>query len=222
MTVLNPWLIFPQFYAYLTYCFAQLAHNFKVVFLIDHTTLWQEFMMHHTIAIEENSEQNLNIWPNLTCILRSRLFWTLPLGWLGFGFNIIAIHLWFATSYDVFEQFWIVVEHRQQRPDRCPCDVVFAQNFAILEQSSLPQVSWIAWHGPNDVPISSAISQIAIRRLTKLIFFTASIFSSVVDALRRRGCHSLNRLSYNWTCVLLMVDSPNVVVSISNLLAHLI
>ena len=29
--------------------------------LIDRTTLWQEFMMHHAIAIEENSEQNLHI-----------------------------------------------------------------------------------------------------------------------------------------------------------------
>ena len=39
--------------------FAQSAHNFKVAFVIDRTTLWEEFMMHHFIAIEENSEQNL-------------------------------------------------------------------------------------------------------------------------------------------------------------------
>ena len=30
-------------------------------FLIDSTTLWQELMMHHAIAIEENNEQNLHI-----------------------------------------------------------------------------------------------------------------------------------------------------------------
>ena len=40
---------------------AQSAHNFKVVFLINRTTLWQEFMLHHSIAIEDNSEQNLHI-----------------------------------------------------------------------------------------------------------------------------------------------------------------
>ena len=43
------------------------AYNFKVVFLINRTTLWQEFMMHHTIANEENSEQFLYIRPNLKC-----------------------------------------------------------------------------------------------------------------------------------------------------------
>ena len=42
-------------------CLAQSAYNFKVVLLIDRTTLEQEFMMYHAIAIEENSEQNLYI-----------------------------------------------------------------------------------------------------------------------------------------------------------------
>ena len=78
--VQKPWLSFPQFCEFRTNCFAQLALNFKVVFLIDRTTLWQEFMMHHAIAIEENSEQNLNIWPNLTCFVRSWISWTLSLG----------------------------------------------------------------------------------------------------------------------------------------------
>ena len=52
-------------------CFAPSAHNFKVVFLIDRTTLWQEFMMHPAIAIEDNSPQNLHIWPNLVCFFQS-------------------------------------------------------------------------------------------------------------------------------------------------------
>ena len=51
----------PQFCAFLTNCITQSAHISKLVFLIDRTTLWQEFVMHHTIAIEENSEQNLYI-----------------------------------------------------------------------------------------------------------------------------------------------------------------
>ena len=87
--------------------------NFKVVFLIDRTTLWQEFMMHHAIAIEENSEKNLYIWQNLMCFFRSWLFCTFPLEWLGFGFNIIPIHPWFITSYDLFEQICIVVKRCQ-------------------------------------------------------------------------------------------------------------
>ena len=44
---------------FLTNCFEQSAHNFKVVCLIDRTTLWQEFMMHLAITIEENGEENL-------------------------------------------------------------------------------------------------------------------------------------------------------------------
>ena len=54
-------LVYPQFFVFLTNCFAQSPHNLKVVFLIDRTTLWQEFMIHHAIVIDENSEQNLHI-----------------------------------------------------------------------------------------------------------------------------------------------------------------
>ena len=111
--VQNPWLIFPQFCAFLTNCLPQSAHNFKVLFLIDGTTLWQEFMMHHAIAVEENSDQNLHISPNLTCFFRSWLFSTLPLGWLFFNFNVIAIYPWFVTSYDLLKQIWIVIERRK-------------------------------------------------------------------------------------------------------------
>ena len=87
----------------------------------------------------------------------------------------------------------------------------------------------IAWHEPNDMPTSSATSLVVIRRLSKIIFFTASMFSLVVDVLERPGqasslkssrC-SLNRLYHNWTYVLLIVDSQNTV-DISSVLAHLI
>ena len=56
---------------FLTDCFAQSAHNFIVVVLINRTTLWHEFIMHNAIAIEENSEQNLHIWMNFTWFFRS-------------------------------------------------------------------------------------------------------------------------------------------------------
>ena len=74
-----PWLVFPQFCAFLANCLAQSAHNYKVVFHIDSTTLWQEFMMHHVIAYEENSEHKLHIWPYLICFFRSWLIRTLSL-----------------------------------------------------------------------------------------------------------------------------------------------
>ena len=72
-------------------CVSDELHNFKVVFLINRTSLWQEFMMHHAIAIEENSEQNHHILPNLTFFWRPWLFRMLTLGRLGFGLNTIMI-----------------------------------------------------------------------------------------------------------------------------------
>ena len=55
-------------------------------------------MIHHAIAIEGNTEQNLQIWLNLICSFRSWLFWTLTLRCLGYSFNVITIHPWFVTS----------------------------------------------------------------------------------------------------------------------------
>ena len=106
-------MVFLEFCAFQTNCVAQSTHNVKKAVLIDRTTLLQEFLKHHTIAIEKNSEQNLHFWPNFTCFFRSWLLWTLPLGWLGFGFIVIVIHPWFVTNYDLFEQIWIVIERLQ-------------------------------------------------------------------------------------------------------------
>ncbi|UYV65287.1 K02A2.6-like [Cordylochernes scorpioides] len=39
--------VLPQIRAFLADCFAQIAHNLQVIFLIDRSTLWQELMMHH-------------------------------------------------------------------------------------------------------------------------------------------------------------------------------
>ena len=127
------------FCTFLTNSLTQLAHNFKIVFLIDRSILCQKFMMSHAIAIEENGERNLHIWPNLSCFFQLWLFWTL--GWLGFGFNVIAIHPWFVPSYDLFEQTWIVIEHRQHFLSDFPATLVLLKNVAILEQSLLPHVS---------------------------------------------------------------------------------
>ena len=42
-------------------CFVQSASNFKVVYLVDRTVLWLEFIVHYAFEIEENSEQILYI-----------------------------------------------------------------------------------------------------------------------------------------------------------------
>ena len=38
----------------------------QVVFLIDRLTLWNEFMLNHTMVIEENDKHHLDFWPTLT------------------------------------------------------------------------------------------------------------------------------------------------------------
>ena len=110
---------FTQFWAFLTNCFAQSAHNFKVIFLTDRTTLWQEFMMHHDIAIEENIEKNLYIWPNLTCFFSFLALLDTSIG---------MVRLWFQ-----FNSHTPIIRH-QLWPflSKCPCDVVFAKNLAYL------------------------------------------------------------------------------------------
>ena len=87
---------FPQFYAFLTNSFAQVAHNFKVVFLIDCTTCLQ-FMMNHAITIEENSKQNLHI----------------GLGSSGMSGLWFQCHSHTPMIRHLFEQIWIVVQRRQ-------------------------------------------------------------------------------------------------------------
>ena len=162
--VQNPWLVFTQFCAFLTNSFAQSAHNFQIIFRIDRTTLWQKFIMHHAIAIEENSEQNLHIWRNLMCFFRPWLFWTLALGWLGFSFNVIGIHPWFVAIHPWF--VWANLDHRwtsSPSPERCPATL----------------------------PTSSATSLIVIRLLSKIIFFTASMWWASLFTFFRP---SLNRL----------------------------
>ena len=137
--------------------------NFKVVFLIDRTTLWQEFMMHHAIAIEENSEKNLYIWQNLMCFFRSWLFWTLPFRWLGFGFNIIPIHPWFITSHDFFEEICISSLNVANISWAMSMRHYFCSKFSnfgtiLAAAAFMPETSVkIAWHELNDMPTSSYI-----------------------------------------------------------------
>ena len=144
---------------------------FKFVYLIDLTTLWQEFIMHRAFAIERNSQQNLHIWPNLTCFFRS---WLIGL-WL-------ECHSHTPTTRHQLWPFWANMK-------RCPFYAVFALNLAILKQYSLPHVSCLktsvktSCHKPNDMPTLSATSLTVIQRLSKIISFTATMFPSVVDVL---------------------------------------
>ena len=106
----------------------------------------------------------------------------------------------------------------------CNFGTIFAAAFFMLKHA------YIAWHETNNMPTSSATSLIVIRRLSKIISFTASMFSSLVEVLGRKGWPSsftysrpsLNRLYQNWICVLLLVYSPNATVNISNVLARFI
>ena len=106
-------------------------------------------------------------------------------------------------------------------PKRCPCDVLFAKNSGIFAVAGFMHKTSvkIAWLKPNDMSTSTAISLIVIWWLSKIIFFIASMFSSVVDVLGRSewassltsSWPSLNRLYHNWTCILLIVDSRHLI-----------
>ncbi|MCP6508291.1 hypothetical protein NL478_26350, partial [Klebsiella pneumoniae] len=59
--VQKPIFVLPQIRTFLADCFAQIAYNLQVIFLIYCSTLWQELMMQHAPAIKENCKQNLHI-----------------------------------------------------------------------------------------------------------------------------------------------------------------
>ena len=73
----NSWLVFPQFCTFPTNYFAQAAHNFKVVFLIDRTT--------RTVARIHDAPHHCNRrkqWAKPSHLTEfDVLFWTLALGW---------------------------------------------------------------------------------------------------------------------------------------------
>ena len=93
--VQNPWLLFPQFCAFLTNCCG-----------IGHTTLWLEFIMHNVIAVKENSEQNIHILPKLPFSVLALL--NAFIGGIGLWFQcykhtpMICHQLWY---------FWANLDH---------------------------------------------------------------------------------------------------------------
>ena len=126
--VQNPWLVFLQFCAFLTDCFAPCVRNSNVVFLFNRTNSWCINSWCITpLQLKKTLSKACHIWQNLTCFFRSWPFWTLPLGWLGFAFNAKAKHPRFVTNYDLFKQI------STTSPEHCLCDKIY--------KSSLPHFS---------------------------------------------------------------------------------
>ena len=100
--------------------------------------------------------------------------------------HIIKVHKYFANFLRRFlnRSYKLISEKGQEGLEDVNDDARPAAHF----RTRTPRTSIkIAWHEPNDMPTSSATSLIVIRRLSKIIFFTASMLSSVVDVLGRSG-----------------------------------
>ena len=82
----------------------------------------------------------------------------------------------------------------------------------------------IAWHESNSGNVISNPSNSDSRIIQNHFLHCFNVFISCWRARPSltSSRHSLNRLYHNWTCVLLIVDSPNITTNISNVLAHLI
>ena len=184
--VQNPWLVFSQFCAFLTNCFAQSTHIFKVVLLINRTTLWQEYTlqskktMSKTFAFDE-----LDV-----------LFLVLAL--LGSSIRVIVLWLQCHSHTPMIRHqlwpFWANLDSHWTSL------TFFCSKFSNFETIFATSVK-IAWHEPNDMSTSSATSLIVFRQLSKSIFFTYSMFSLVVDVFGRPGRSSSltdSRPSLNW------------------------
>ena len=79
----------------------------------------------------------------------------------------------------IFKQIWIVVECRQHLLSEVND---FEKIFAAVCFMPKTFVKF-TWHELNNMTSSLASSLIVIRRLSKIIFFTASMLSSIIDVL---------------------------------------
>ena len=134
--VQNPWLDFPQFCVFLTNCFMQSAYNFKVVFLIERTTLWQEFMMYYAICNRGKQWTKPSHLTELGLLFSVLAFLDASIGMFGLWFQC---HSYAPMIRHQLWPFWANLDHRWRSStplERCPCN-----NLAVLEQSSLSHVS---------------------------------------------------------------------------------
>ena len=113
ITVQNPWLVFLQFYAFLMNCFAQLAHNFKVVFHIDHTT-WLARIRDAPCHCNRRKQwakplhlSEIDVLFSVLSLLHSSI------GMIGLWLQCYSRTPLFVTSYNHFEQIWMFVERCQ-------------------------------------------------------------------------------------------------------------
>ena len=100
------------FHNYVRFCFAQSAHNFKAVFLIDRTTLWQEFIMHHAISIEENKWAKSSHLTELDVLFSVLALLNASIGMIRLWFPYHSHTITPMIRYGLFV-FWIVFKRRQ-------------------------------------------------------------------------------------------------------------
>ena len=180
----NPWLVFLQSCAFLTNFYTWSTHNFNVVFLIDRTTLWQEFICTTQLQLKKTV--------NKTFIFDRSYVLFAVLALLDNFIGIIRCHshtpmirhqLWFLSKSE--SSLNIVVNISWTLSMQC-CFRLKLSNFRTIFVAArfMPKTSVkIAWQESNEMPTSSAISPIMIQQLFKIIFFTASMFSSFDDEL---------------------------------------
>ena len=176
--VQNPLLVFPQFYAFLTNCFSQSAHNFKVAFLIDRTTLWQEFIMHHAHCNRKKQWAKPLHLTELEELFSILAFLNAFIGMIGLWFqchsctSMIRHKLWPFWAH--LDRRWTLSTSPERRHCFCSKFSNFGKIFAASRFMSKTSLK-IAWHEPNDMPTSSATSLTVIRRLSKINVFISCL-----------------------------------------------
>lgn len=130
----------------------------------------KNFMMYHYIAIEDNQMQTLPFDGTWSAFFGLRCF---------FGrFNFVMSWLWLLCHCHasmICHLFWLFLWNPDRRwriaIEWCPGYVVFTQNFAILQQSTLLHISRLKLfakfvsHQPNDMLTSSVISLIVMPKI---------------------------------------------------------
>ena len=128
----NSWFLFLEFFEFLTNDFSQSPHNLKVIFLIDHTTLWQAFIRHCNRRKQWAKPLHLTELEVVSSVLA---FLETFIGIFGLWFQWHSHHSWFVASCDLFMQIWIVVECRQHLLSDFPATLFLLKIYQILKQS---------------------------------------------------------------------------------------
>jgi hypothetical protein len=103
--VKNPSPPLPQFRSHTTHTISQTLPKLHVESWFDISTLRCEFVVHKSMAVKRNQQQDLDFWFAFTWFLRSRRNFVFPLSALRLQLDVVIVDPRFDICDDTFQAF---------------------------------------------------------------------------------------------------------------------